>query len=148
MGRFIFVSFGLLVVFLSLSGTAADCPPDWSSYEGHCYRFFKKWMDWDDAEEFCTQQQTGGHLVSFQSREEANFVRSLTSPILKADVVWIGLGDVWNKCRFEWTDGMEFDYADYYFIAEYECVASKPTDNKWWIIPCTRRENFVCEFQA
>nr|Q56EB0.1 RecName: Full=Snaclec bothrojaracin subunit beta; Short=BJC subunit beta; Flags: Precursor [Bothrops jararaca]AAX68504.1 bothojaracin chain B precursor [Bothrops jararaca] len=150
MGRFIFVSFGLLVVFLSLSGTAADCPPDWSSYEGSCYRVFEQKMNWEDAEKFCTQQQTGGHLVSFQSSEEADFVVSLTSPILRDSFVWTGLSDVWKECSFEWSDGSDLSYKDnYQFVfSEYECVASKTKNNKWRIIPCTKLEYFVCEFQA
>uniref|UniRef100_A0A1L8D661 BATXCTL12 n=1 Tax=Bothrops atrox TaxID=8725 RepID=A0A1L8D661_BOTAT len=150
MGRFLFVSFGLLVVFLSLSGTAADCPSGWSSYEGSCYKVFKERMNWEDAEKFCTQQQTGGHLVSFQSREEADFVVSLTSPILRDSFVWTGLGDVWKGCSFEWSDGTDLSYKDNYqfVVTEYECVASKTTENQWWSRDCTKLAYVVCKIQA
>ncbi|KAK9400325.1 VENOM COMPONENT: C-type lectin-snaclec-subunit-beta 3 like [Crotalus adamanteus] len=96
MGRFIFVSFGLLVVFLSLSGTAADCPPGWSSYEGHCYKPFNEAKNWADAENFCTQQHTGGHLVSFHSTEETDFVGKLAFQTFGQSIFWIGLSNVWN----------------------------------------------------
>uniref|UniRef100_A0A6B2FAF0 C-type lectin domain-containing protein n=1 Tax=Bothriechis nubestris TaxID=1766655 RepID=A0A6B2FAF0_9SAUR len=146
MGRFIFVSFGLLVVFLSLSGTAADCPPDWSSYEGHCYRVFEEQMNWEDAEKFCTQQRKESHLVSFHSSEEVDFVMSLTFPIFKYNFVWIGLSNIWNECRLQWTDGTKVDYKA--SSAEPECILSKTSDNQWLSRPCSNTEYVVCKFQA
>nr|D1MGU1.1 RecName: Full=Snaclec jerdonibitin subunit beta; AltName: Full=TJ-GPIb-bp subunit beta; Flags: Precursor [Protobothrops jerdonii]ACZ34294.1 TJ-GPIb-bp beta chain [Protobothrops jerdonii] len=143
MGRFIFVSFGLLVVFLSLSGTGADCPSDWSSYEGHCYRVFQQQMNWADAEKFCTQQRKESHLVSFESSEEVDFVVSKTFPILKENFVWIGLSNVWNGCRLQWSDGTELKYNAW--SAESECIASKTTDNQWWSMDCSKTYPFVCK---
>uniref|UniRef100_A0A194ATL6 C-type lectin 5 n=1 Tax=Sistrurus tergeminus TaxID=8757 RepID=A0A194ATL6_SISTE len=146
MGRFIFMSFGLLVVFLSLSGTGADCPSDWSSYEGHCYRVFQQEMTWEAAEQSCAQQRKESHLVSFHSSEEVDFLVSITYPILKADLVWIGLSNVWNECRLEWTDGTKVDYKEW--SEEPECIVSKTTDNQWISRPCSRTYSFVCKFQA
>uniref|UniRef100_A0A1L8D6F6 BATXCTL24 n=1 Tax=Bothrops atrox TaxID=8725 RepID=A0A1L8D6F6_BOTAT len=146
MGRFIFVSFGLLVVAVSLSGTGADCPPDWSSYEGSCYKLFEQRMNWEDAENLCTLQRKESHLVSFHSSEEVDFVVSLTYPILGADLVWTGLSNIWNECRLEWSDGTKVNYDA--SGSGSECVASKTTDNQWWSFPCTRLEYVVCEFQA
>nr|Q9YI92.1 RecName: Full=Snaclec mamushigin subunit beta; Flags: Precursor [Gloydius blomhoffii]BAA34425.1 mamushigin beta [Gloydius blomhoffii] len=145
MGRFIFLSFGLLVVFVSLSGTGADCPSDWSSYEGHCYRVFQKEMTWEDAEKFCTQQRKESHLVSFHSSEEVDFVVSMTWPILKYDFVWIGLNNIWNECMVEWTDGTRLSHNAW--ITESECIAAKTTDNQWLSRPCSRTYNVVCKFQ-
>ncbi|KAG5858201.1 venom C-type lectin precursor [Bothrops jararaca] len=146
MGRFIFVSFGLLVVFLSLSGTVADCPSDWSPYGGHCYKLFKQRMNWADAENLCAQQRKESHLVSFHSSEEVDFLVSLTFPILGPDLYWTGLSNIWNGCSFEWSDGTKVNYNAW--ASESECVASKTTDNQWWSFPCTRLQYFVCEFQA
>uniref|UniRef100_A0A194AS24 C-type lectin 14b n=1 Tax=Sistrurus miliarius barbouri TaxID=8759 RepID=A0A194AS24_SISMB len=146
MGRFLFVSFSLLVVFLSLSGTGADCPSDWSSYEGHCYRVFQQRMNWEDAEKFCAQQRKESHLVSFRSSEEVDFLVSITYPILKAHLVWIGMSNVWNECRLEWTDGTKVDYKEW--SEEPECIISKTTDNQWLSTPCSRTYSFVCKFQA
>uniref|UniRef100_A0A194AQQ0 C-type lectin 1a n=1 Tax=Agkistrodon piscivorus TaxID=8715 RepID=A0A194AQQ0_9SAUR len=148
MGRFIFVSFGLLVVFLSLSGTGAAfcCPLGWSSYEGHCYKVFQKEMTWADAEKFCTQQHTGSHLVSFHSSEEVDFVVSKTYPILGADFIWIGLSNVWNQCRLEWSNGAKLDYNAW--SEESECIASKTVGNQWWSRSCNMTRNVACKFQA
>nr|AEJ31973.1 C-type lectin 7 [Crotalus adamanteus] len=148
MGRLVFVSFGLLVVFLSLSGTGAGfcCPLGWSSYEGHCYRVFQQKMTWEDAEQFCAEQHKGSHLVSFHSSEEVDFVISMTWPMLRYDFVWIGLSNIWNECRLEWTDGAKVDYKAW--SRELECIVSKTTDNQWLSMHCSKTHNLVCKFQA
>nr|Q719L8.1 RecName: Full=Snaclec crotocetin; Short=CRC; Flags: Precursor [Crotalus durissus terrificus]AAQ11365.1 crotocetin [Crotalus durissus terrificus] len=148
MGRLVFVSFGLLVVFLSLTGTGAGfcCPLGWSSYEGHCYKVFKQDMTWEDAEKFCTQQHEGSHLVSLQSSEEVDFVISMTAPMLKLGLVWIGLSNIWNECTLEWTNGNKVDYKAW--SAEPECIVSKSTDKHWFSRPCSKTHKVVCKFQA
>uniref|UniRef100_T1E3D6 C-type lectin 7 n=1 Tax=Crotalus horridus TaxID=35024 RepID=T1E3D6_CROHD len=146
MGRLVFVSFGLLVVFLSLSGTAADCPSGWSSYEGHCYKPFNEPKTWDDAENFCTQQHTGGHLVSFHSTEEADFVSKLAFQTFGQSIFWIGLSNVWNKCSWQWSNGAMLKYEDW--AEESYCVYFKSTNNKWRSRACRMLAHFVCEFQA
>ncbi|XP_039174600.1 C-type lectin lectoxin-Lei1-like isoform X4 [Crotalus tigris] len=93
MGRLIFVSFGLLVVFLSLSGTGADsdCPSGWSFFDQHCYRVFKQRMTWADAERSCSRKAEGGHLASIQSLAESAYVAQLASSPPRLSNVWIGL---------------------------------------------------------
>uniref|UniRef100_A0A6B2F7N8 C-type lectin domain-containing protein n=1 Tax=Bothriechis nubestris TaxID=1766655 RepID=A0A6B2F7N8_9SAUR len=146
MGRLIFVSFGLLVVFLSLSGTGADCPSGWSSYEGHCYRVFEEEMNWADAENVCTQQHTGGHLVSFHSTEEADFVVQLASQIFDYAIFWMGLSNLWNKCNWQWSDAAMLKYEAW--AEESYCAYFDTTDNQWSTISCRRMAFFACEFQA
>uniref|UniRef100_A0A1L8D6G9 BATXCTL18 n=1 Tax=Bothrops atrox TaxID=8725 RepID=A0A1L8D6G9_BOTAT len=146
MGRFIFVSFGLLVVFLSLSGTAADCPPGWSYYEGSCYKVFQERMNWADAERWCTLQQIHSHLVSFHSSEEVDFVVKLAFPILKYELVWTGLSNIWKECNWRWSDGARLDYKAW--GSGSQCVASKSTDNQWWSRDCKEKLYFICEFET
>nr|UMW88217.1 C-type lectin [Pseudocerastes urarachnoides] len=146
MGRFISVSFGLLVVFLSLSGTGADCPSDWSSHEGHCYKVFKLLKTWEDAEKFCTEQVNGGHLVSFRSSEEVDFMIKLAYPILKASLVWIGLSDYWRDCHWKWSDGAKLDYKAW--SDEPNCFVAKTTDNQWLRWKCNSSRYFVCKLPA
>uniref|UniRef100_A0A1L8D5Z9 BATXCTL55 n=1 Tax=Bothrops atrox TaxID=8725 RepID=A0A1L8D5Z9_BOTAT len=151
MGRFIFVSFGLLVVFLSLSGTAADCPSGWSSYEGSCYNFFQRKMNWADAERFCSEQAKGGHLVSFQSDGETDFVVKLvTKNIQRRDLyVWIGLR-VQNKekqCSSKWSDGSSLSYENVVERTTKKCFAlEKEQEFIVWInIYCAKKNPFVCK---
>uniref|UniRef100_T1DH48 C-type lectin 1b n=1 Tax=Crotalus horridus TaxID=35024 RepID=T1DH48_CROHD len=164
MGRFIFVSFGLLVVFLSLSGTEAGfcCPSGWSSYDRYCYKPFQQEMTWADAENFCTQQHTGSHLVSFHSTEEVDFVVKMTHQSLKTNFVWIGANNIWNpepppqsahgaslsfqKCNWQWSDGSKPDYEEWH--EQFECLISRTFDNQWLSMDCGDTCSFVCKFEA
>ncbi|KAK9400322.1 VENOM COMPONENT: C-type lectin-snaclec-subunit-alpha 2 like [Crotalus adamanteus] len=145
MGRFIFVSFGLLVVFLSLSGTGADlkCPPTWSSTRQYCYRPFKQAMTWDDAERFCTEQAKDGHLVSMETSLEASFVHIVLSENAKylTHYVWIGLR-VQNK-------GQPCSSISYENLVDpFQCfMASSRTSHREWLkVDCEQQHSFMCKF--
>nr|UMK70481.1 C-type lectin 9 [Bitis atropos] len=150
MGRFIFLSSGLLVVFLSLSGTGADqgCLPDWSLYEGHCYKVFKLLKTWDDAEKFCQEQSNGKNLASIEWLGKANFVAELVSQALTNAKyhVWIGLSreDEKQQCSSHWTDGSSVSYEN--VIKYTKCVGlEKKSGYRTWVtLPCGHRNPFVC----
>nr|UMW88273.1 C-type lectin [Vipera transcaucasiana] len=148
MGRFISVSFGLLVVFLALSGTGADCPSDWSSHEGHCYKVFNVKKNWTDAEKFCTQQANGWHLASIESVEEANFVAELVSQTLTKSQshVWIGLRNQSKsqQCSSHWTDGSAVSYENVY---NTKCFGlNENTGYRNWVtLRCRLAYPFICK---
>uniref|UniRef100_A0A1L8D619 BATXCTL35 n=1 Tax=Bothrops atrox TaxID=8725 RepID=A0A1L8D619_BOTAT len=159
MGRFIFVSFGLLVVFLSLSGTDTpfECPSDWSTHRQYCYKFFqqkKSWhdMNWDDAERFCSEQAKGGHLVSIESDEEASFVAQLVAPKIQEFTyyVWIGLRAQGRgqQCTSKWSDGSCVCYENLVRRNVKKCFAlgKKLGFVQWVNIDCVERNPFVCKF--
>ncbi|KAM3832793.1 snaclec A15 [Vipera latastei] len=154
MGRFIFVSFGWLIVFLSLSGTGADfdCPSGWSAYDQHCYKAFDEPKRSGDAEKFCTEQANGGHLASIESVEEAEFVAQLVSENIKtsADYVWIGL---WNQrkaqyCISKWTDGSSVIYKNVIerFIKNCFGLEKQTNYRTWFNLRCGDDYPFVCKF--
>nr|AAQ15161.1 stejaggregin-B alpha chain-2 [Trimeresurus stejnegeri] len=152
MGRFIFVSFGLLVVFLSLSGTGADCPSDWSSFKQYCYQIIKQLKTWEDAERFCMDQVKGAHLVSIESYREAVFVAQQLSENVKTTKydVWIGLSVV-NKgqqCSSEWSDGSSVSYENLVKPLSKKCfVLKKGTEfRKWFNVACEQKHLFMCKF--
>uniref|UniRef100_A0A0A1WCM3 C-type lectin F n=1 Tax=Echis coloratus TaxID=64175 RepID=A0A0A1WCM3_ECHCO len=151
MGRFISVSFGLLVVFLSLSETGADCLPGWSSHEGHCYKVFSREMKWADAEKFCSEQANGGHLVSIESAEEADFVSQLVSRNIKSSTsyVWIGLSyeGPSKQCSSEWSDGSTVTYENWNKEEPRKCVGleEKTEFRKWVNLYCEQSNHFTCE---
>uniref|UniRef100_A0A0A1WCL8 C-type lectin K n=1 Tax=Echis coloratus TaxID=64175 RepID=A0A0A1WCL8_ECHCO len=149
MGRFFSVSFGLLVVFLSLSETGADqdCLPDWSFYEGRCYKVFSRQMTWADAEKFCNRWD-GGHLVSIESNGKAEFVAQLVSENLRErQYVWIGLRDhsETQHCSELWPDGSFISYEN--VIYPTKCFAlEKQTEFRNWVpFRCGSRLPFVCK---
>nr|UMK70480.1 C-type lectin 8 [Bitis atropos] len=152
MGRFIFLSSGLLVVFLSLSGTgaASDCASGWTAYDQHCYRAFEEPKSWDDAEKFCTEQANGGHLVSIQSTQEANFVAQLVSGFIS--YIWIGLRDrrKEQQCSSEWNDGSKVIYVHWREGESQMCQVLTIWSGfrKWDNIDCARHYPFICKFPA
>nr|B4XSY6.1 RecName: Full=Snaclec A11; AltName: Full=C-type lectin A11; Flags: Precursor [Macrovipera lebetina]ABW82658.1 c-type lectin [Macrovipera lebetina] len=155
MGRSISVSFGLLVVFLSLSGTGADfdCPSGWSAYDQHCYQAVDEPKSWADAEKFCTEQANGGHLVSIDSKKEANFVAELVSQNIKetrrTDFVWIGLRveDKRQQCSSEWSDGSSINYQNWIEAESKKCLGlEKQTRYRKWVnLNCGQPYRFTCE---
>uniref|UniRef100_T1E7L4 Lectin_alpha-CohLL-3 n=1 Tax=Crotalus helleri TaxID=8741 RepID=T1E7L4_CROHE len=154
MGRFIFVSFGLLVMFLSLSGTEAgfDCLSDWSSYREYCYKFFQQEKTWDDAERFCTKQAKGGHLVSFESAGEADFVAQLVPENIKATKysAWIGLRvqDNEQQCSTKWSDGSSVSYENLVKQTIKKCFVLKEEAGfrKWVNVYCEQKYVFMCKY--
>uniref|UniRef100_A0A1W7RBC2 Cadam10_CTL-12 n=1 Tax=Crotalus adamanteus TaxID=8729 RepID=A0A1W7RBC2_CROAD len=157
MGRFIFVSFGLLVLFLSLSGTGADsdCPSGWSFFEQHCYRVFKQLKTWEAAERSCSQKAEGGHLASIQSLAESAYVAQLASNPPRLSNVWIGLSGSRKGGNWQWTDGSPFDYQSWKrgqpnnFLSKKYCVALSLFSGylRWKDQPCWFLRYFVCKFQ-
>ncbi|KAM3832794.1 snaclec coagulation factor X-activating enzyme light chain 2-like [Vipera latastei] len=153
MGRLIFVSFGWLVVFLSLSGTGAGlkCPPDSSPYRYFCYRVFKERKTWEDAERFCVEHPNDGHLVSIESMEEAEFVAQLLSNITEKFIThfWIGLRieDKKQECRTDWSDGSSVSYDNLHKRESRKCFGlEKGTDYRTWFkFNCEESYPFVCK---
>ncbi|KAM3833408.1 C-type lectin lectoxin-Lio2-like [Vipera latastei] len=161
MGRFISVSFGLLVVFLSLSGTGADqdCAFDWSSFNGSCYKFFELRKTWEDAEMYCRQEEEGGHLASIHSWNESAYMARLASNragLLPAiSNVWIGLSDPEENRKWQWSDGSHFLYKswkrgepNHLWRNEY-CVELSLFSGyfRWNGQRCGSMRYFICKFQ-
>uniref|UniRef100_A0A1L8D6E9 BATXCTL38 n=1 Tax=Bothrops atrox TaxID=8725 RepID=A0A1L8D6E9_BOTAT len=154
MGQFIFVSFGLLVGFLSLSGTDTpfECPSDWSTYRQYCYKFFQRKMNWADAERFCSEQATGGHLVSIESEGETSFVAQLLgqNKDISEMKIWIGLR-VENKeqqCSSKWSDGSSLSYENLVGRNVKKCFALKGQLGfvQWVNVHCGEQHAFMCKF--
>nr|ADK22834.1 P31 beta subunit [Daboia russelii russelii] len=150
MGRFIFVSFSLLVVFLPLSGTEAgfSCPNGWSSFGQHCYKVIEPLKNWTDAEKFCREQHKGSHLASIHSSEEEAFVSKVASKVLKFGSVWIGLNDPWHNCNWEWSDNARFDYKAMTRRPYCTVMVLKPDRIFWFNRGCEKFVSFVCKFLA
>uniref|UniRef100_A0A182C6E1 C-type lectin n=1 Tax=Phalotris mertensi TaxID=1260334 RepID=A0A182C6E1_9SAUR len=158
MGQFIFGSFGLLVVALSLSGAGADhhCPSGWASYNEFCYKVYNRSATWDEAERFCQRQQKYSHLASIHSKPEAAFLAMLAShgASFKSSVS-IGLNDPEKKRTWLWTDGSRFSFKSWMPGApnnhgnkEYCVVLSAWTRYIGWNdVDCASKHNFVCKFQ-
>ncbi|KAE9547063.1 hypothetical protein FO519_009725, partial [Halicephalobus sp. NKZ332] len=63
------------------------CDPDWSLFNGTCYKTFINPLSFDNAEAYC--QARGAHLVSIHNEEENEFVVSISaSGVVVADAEW------------------------------------------------------------
>ena len=74
---------------LPLYTTTPLCPNGWSEFKAHCYLFSGNGttLIWVNAENDCIQR--GGHLASIHSREEHDFIFSIS-----ADRSWLGGSDI------------------------------------------------------
>ncbi|XP_071825680.1 echinoidin-like isoform X2 [Apostichopus japonicus] len=95
----------------------ARCPPHWTFWGQHCYRFFNNLrLSWVSAEQYCNQFGTVhndreghlAHLVSIHSEHENNFVRAfwdnLREPSSARKFCWMGLNEIAQEGRWVWTD--------------------------------------------
>lgn len=105
-------------------GCGGLCPPHWTFWGRHCYRFFNNVrLDWRSAEQYCNQFGTVsdagedqiGHLVSIHSELENVFLRSmwdgLREPSSARQECWMGLNDIADEGTFKWSDESTTQYA-------------------------------------
>jgi len=94
-------SMEILFTRIVLSAPVTGCYPKWRSFSVNrvpqCYLVVtNKRLKWEEAEEFCNDERS--HLVSIRSKEEQNFIRSITG----SNAMWIGFE---KKRDWQWTDG-------------------------------------------
>nr|BAI59772.1 C-type lectin-like protein [Rhabdophis tigrinus tigrinus] len=148
MGRFIFLSLGLLVVAFSVKGSGDDCPHHWSSYEKNCYIYYKEYRTWEDAENICMELQRGAHLLSIGSQEEEDFMLKLAPPKDMHSSVWLGLYDIWKGCSWEWSDGSRLGYQAWNETPQCAFLIIKPRPTDWTHKNCNSMKHFICEFST
>ncbi|XP_058047302.1 low affinity immunoglobulin epsilon Fc receptor-like [Ahaetulla prasina] len=112
MGRFSFLSLGLLVVVLSLSGVKGCCPHEWFSRSSFCYKVFEEAKTWEEAEEYCRKYKHGCHLASLDDKEELEDMAVHISQKFKVNI-WIGLSRPSHKEQWKWSDGSKVSYTSW-----------------------------------
>nr|C0HKZ6.1 RecName: Full=Snaclec macrovipecetin subunit alpha [Macrovipera lebetina] len=126
-----------------------DCPSDWSSHEEHCYKVFRLFKTWEEAEKFCTQQVNGWHLASIESVEEANFLAELVpKTLIKSKYhVWIGLRDQSERqqCSSHWTDGSAVSYEKVVRFTKCFGLNKDKGYLEWVTLPCEDKNPFICK---
>ncbi|XP_022108619.1 alpha-N-acetylgalactosamine-specific lectin-like [Acanthaster planci] len=142
------------------------CPPLWTLYDGHCYRFFGIRKTFHEAESHCQQFTEGGegHLVSIACEEEDDLMfemwESLTmSPTATSDLnsVWLGLTDASNEGQFVWIDRATVSYTDWgddepndWGNGE-DCTTLRfhATKGRFWNDkPCSTELPYICKMTA
>ncbi|XP_070694542.1 uncharacterized protein [Pempheris klunzingeri] len=135
-------------------------PATWQSYrscvthEGKCYQFFKGPKSAPEAEFFCQEHFSGGHLASITSpnihRELMNMMLAQNGAYTRS---WIGGLRYLETGRFIWLDGSQWSYADWLSgepnnTADMEdCVEVLAVGNgKFNDFTCRERQAFICSY--
>jgi len=84
----------------------AGCIDGWSAFGSNCYKYFEASLTWQNAENQCKLE--GGHLASIHSKEENDFIKSITTP----KWFWIGLTD-FTEGVWVWSDGSPFSFSNW-----------------------------------
>lgn len=81
---------------------AEGCRPGFSLWNGKCYQFIQKALDWERASSVCQSQRSA--LVSISGKTENSYVTSLFEDKWNVRTVWIGASYLESK-RWTWIDG-------------------------------------------
>merc|ERR1712013_123869 len=129
------------------------CPSGWSRYENSCFKFVEVADYWSGAQYYC--ERNGGNLASIRSREENEFVESLTSRYNSYH--WIGGSDAVSEGEWVWSDGSSWVYQNWLPDKpdggrNKNCLAidtmlhvNRPGDGKWRDWSCSQDKLFfIC----
>uniref|UniRef100_A0A8C6VYW6 C-type lectin domain-containing protein n=1 Tax=Nothobranchius furzeri TaxID=105023 RepID=A0A8C6VYW6_NOTFU len=89
-----------------------SCPYGWTQHGARCFLFVNSGKNWDSAEHHC--RILGGHLASFHSYSELNFLRHLVyTGAWSFRNTWVG-GTDRGHVIWRWTDGSWYNYNRWY----------------------------------
>ncbi|NWH86983.1 MRC1 protein, partial [Aegithalos caudatus] len=78
------------------------CQKGWKRYGFHCYLVGSALLTFSEANKTC--EQSKAYLATVESRNEQNFLISLTG-LRSEKYFWIGLSDTEEQGSFRWTNG-------------------------------------------
>ncbi|XP_037540498.1 galactose-specific lectin nattectin [Nematolebias whitei] len=85
-----------------------NCPPGWTKFNGDCYLFVQKDLDWPSAEHYCNYFD--GNLSTVLSKEEYTFIMDLIYKTSgNKQSAWLGATASTKKGQWIWSDGSPFD---------------------------------------
>ncbi|XP_036372269.1 CD209 antigen-like protein A [Megalops cyprinoides] len=125
------------------------CPQGWNKFSFRCYYVSTEKKSWSDSRQDCRER--GADLVIITSREEQEFINSLSSR------VWIGLTDSETEGTWKWVDGTRLT-TEYWMSGEpndadsgEDCAENLVTADKvtgWNDMPCSDKQKWICERSA
>ncbi|XP_027879684.1 brevican core protein [Xiphophorus couchianus] len=119
--------------------------------DGKCYQFFKEPLNYEDAEFFCQEQFSGGHLGSIATQHVHQELMSLIQQSGGYTRTWVG-GRRLDK-RFVWLDGSRWSYEDWLpgepnHTSGVENCVEILGNGKFNDFTCWEPQAFVCSFPA
>uniref|UniRef100_A0A914YZ97 C-type lectin domain-containing protein n=1 Tax=Panagrolaimus superbus TaxID=310955 RepID=A0A914YZ97_9BILA len=126
------------------------CPDTYiKGSDDRCYLSPNFKLEFNNAENLCSETASNSHLTSISSREENNATQLISQAAHFTDI-FIGL-EAGSK-GYVWIDGTQFNYP--YSYSNFEdgqpnikvgnCVAMNVTTGKWKSICCNQKTSFVC----
>ena len=91
-----------------------ECANSYTSYNGHCYGFVDKSLQWAVARDRCKEVGTGYDLVVIDDKEENQFLKNQIETRFNGSEFWIGLIKEKNsKDALKWVDGSDLSHTDW-----------------------------------
>jgi hypothetical protein len=122
----------------------------WSTYGGHCYRFFAETMSWDAARNSCKGH--GGDLASIGEAAENAFLTALADPGTSS---WTCFNDQAGEGSWVWADGTPAAFSNWNGgepnnSGNEDCMhlyhyPGQPYDGRWNDAPCGSAYPYLCE---
>ena len=92
--------FNAMLNYISVEG---DCPDEWTSIAGGCYKFLPEKYNWEDAKEAC--HMLHGWLVEIESEEQNDAIHDAAKEQEGWKAAWIGLTDEAEEGEWVWSSG-------------------------------------------
>ncbi|XP_055060908.2 lectin-like [Misgurnus anguillicaudatus] len=129
---------------------------DWFKVEKYCVKYFKKPLNFTDAEYNCRRTAPGGHLVSVHNAGANNDLLSIVKKMNPKLRIWLGGYELFQTGKFLWTDGSFWDYDAWtpgepsnIYSRREECVEMNWKDNgRWNDYTCNSKKNYICAFKG
>nr|XP_055060904.1 lectin-like [Misgurnus anguillicaudatus] len=129
---------------------------DWFKVDNHCVKYFKKPLNFTDAEYSCRRTVPGGHLVSVHNAGANKNLLSIVKKMNPKNLrIWLGGYEFLRSGKFLWTDGSFWDYSGWLpgepkniYTSFEECVEmSWNVAGKWNDDACNFKKGYICAFK-
>uniref|UniRef100_A0A1I7T110 C-type LECtin n=1 Tax=Caenorhabditis tropicalis TaxID=1561998 RepID=A0A1I7T110_9PELO len=134
--------------FFLLVNADVSCNIGDTEYDGYCYTFVDKRLQYPDAQAYCATE--GGTLVRFRGDTDSRWISSTAATKFHETYgnFWIGL-HIENK-KFVWDDGHEVDYVNWapgYPFSGYDYVGAQVSNTKWVTVQSSSALPFICYYE-
>ncbi|XP_052811919.1 echinoidin-like isoform X2 [Mya arenaria] len=127
----------------------ADCPSDWSSYSGRCYRILPK-ASWDGG--FASCKNLGAHIAVVTEYLQNTFLHDMwmSSAEGTSNGLWLGVTDHKEEGTWRWVTNEQLSF-DMFGKNERNggtrenCAAMIAADGLWMDEPCKKTYPVLCE---
>ena len=156
--------FNAMLNYISVEG---DCPDEWTSIAGGCYKFLPEKYNWEDAKEAC--HMLHGWLVEIESEEQNDAIHDEAQKQDGWEKAWIGLTDEAEEGEWVWSSGKAPSFTNWApgqpsnsklkvnKMQGEDCALlninpggpkkSWTTPKKWNDSSCSAKHNVICQYE-